>query len=1356
MKWSNKSNKVFDDRLQKRLDIFLNKVFESYPDYKITYFSRDHKKLAERATEIRRLAGYLNNEDFFSDFGFEYIIQSKVKEENRITKQVLLKKLEKTHPEKISKISDIDEDLSDVSFYAKQENLTIIEFLEKHNLLRIESMYDVIDEIKREYPDGVKYVSDIDSKLVHRLAKYMKNEKETMKEKLINHSIIVDKSSIDFSKEVFFENATLSNDGKTILKYKNQSLIENLTIPKEITFIEEHAFANCKKILAIDFEQGSSLVSISDHAFSKCELVKKVDLSNATNLQNIGMNAFNRCISLQSIILSIDSLNNVGKNAIANCTSLKQVILNKKNEKVTILAQYFDISKLFVVTDVSFFNFLAYDQKAVVQNAKERTNIAISRLKNPVYLSEPYRSLYIYLLWNRILKSGNTDLFEEVQHLILNPDNAVKYRNSAHETELHEIVSRIDSFIETNKNDHHTLFKEVEVIEKAKLQVLVHFEDDSRYTYASLVMVDIGDKVFVSGKKKGIPGRVVEIEKRGSAPGFLEKVEQAYRKEAVDEGKNSVENIESKEVTNNPIVKDEYKVSIEKELEIIKQKPFEFVDYKDGLKLVKYSGSKIEIEIPRTFENKHVISIGEGAFYNNKKIRKVVLPETVVSMDPGVFEKCTALKTVVLSDGIKRLKNSTFGFCKSLTNVQLPSLLETIEDTCFFGCSRLEHIHLPKQLAYIGDGAFAKCEKLKTIDLPDSLLAIGMAAFYDCLALKEIKIPKEIKIIRMKLFTGCVNLKKVEIPNTITRIEDNAFAKCENLENIYLPDSLKWIGNWAFEGCSSIKEIHVPKSLTHFGKQVFWYCRSLTSLVIPNCVDTLYDKEFDGCSSIEKIVLPQSLESIGDFAFRSCSNLIEVDIPKSVRSIGMDAFQFCSRLKVLEIPPKVTIIEEGLCANCVKLEKVIIPKGVIRIKRSAFFRCKSLQSVELPNELEVIESTAFYKCYSLTHVYLPKSVKEMGTSVFSACYGIKEIKVAADNVYIGVKENLLLQVEEQHAVVLMQIGNTTINLNVPEYFNGMKVITIKKSAFEEKTKIKTIHLPETLKEIESFAFKGCTSISYLSIPDSVNYIGESAFEDCKSIKQVTLSKNLTEISGFLFHGCTKLKDITLHNKIREINEKSFADCTSLETLKLSEVTEYISNSAFNDCTSLKNVYLPKNMEISYYIFNSCPNIENVYFPLSIIELKVDNRIGKQFQLPFEVNVVEKTPNFKELFYVPLPSDVFPRNLSINETKSIARIIEKNINKMDYKSKTLSALYLLFSNHSSSAKKTAFEKIVCEGINQITYYFISSKQTSFLISLSHLKLINKNNFYDIFDDVFATLDIEDKKIILKIKEEILSL
>lgn len=107
--------------------------------------------------------------------------------------------------------------------------------------------------------------------------------------------------------------------------FNGMEKLEKVKVGKNVVRIEERAFAFCKALKTIAFEENSNLTSIEDEAFANCSSLQSITLPN--NLTSIGDSAFSNCTSLQSIAIP-EKVKQIDWDAFYNCTSLESVTLN--------------------------------------------------------------------------------------------------------------------------------------------------------------------------------------------------------------------------------------------------------------------------------------------------------------------------------------------------------------------------------------------------------------------------------------------------------------------------------------------------------------------------------------------------------------------------------------------------------------------------------------------------------------------------------------------------------------------------------------------------------------------------------------------------------------------------------------------------------------------------------------------------------------------------------------------------------------------------------------------------------------------------------------------------------------------
>ena len=372
-----------------------------------------------------------------------------------------------------------------------------------------------------------------------------------------------------------------------------------------------------------------------------------------------------------------------------------------------------------------------------------------------------------------------------------------------------------------------------------------------------------------------------------------------------------------------------------------------------------------------------------------------------------------------------------------------------------------------------------------------------------------------------------------------------------------------------------VTSIILPNTITSIGAQAFYNYINLASIEIPNSVTSIGDYAFEGCSSLTSITIPGSVASIGYNVFDSCTSLTSITILKGVTSIGYEAFSGCSSLAMITIPNSVTSIGIGAFGGCTSLTTITIPDSVISIGNSAFNNCSSLESIVVPNRVEVINAVTFGYCTSLANITIPDSVEDIRDSVFIGCISLTEVYYTGseeqwNQITIGTEntplENATIhyncrpaQVADidnhnasgtAHSDIRSDISDVATVANQTrdsiKYFGDINITPSNSNYFEfsesggEVVVFANIQSPPEgeivipprcliddieyeVTEVESFY--GCTLITSVVLPNSIESIGTSAFSGCTGITQITIPDSVTSFGEYAFNGCTGLTDI---------------------------------------------------------------------------------------------------------------------------------------------------------------------------------------------------------------------------------------
>ena len=106
-------------------------------------------------------------------------------------------------------------------------------------------------------------------------------------------------------------------------------------------------------------------------------------------------------------------------------------------------------------------------------------------------------------------------------------------------------------------------------------------------------------------------------------------------------------------------------------------------------------------------------------------------------------------------------------------------------------------------------------------------------------------------------------------------------------------------------------------------------------------------------------------------------------------------------------------------------------------------------------------------------------------------------------------------------------------LTVPDEIDGTAVTSIGEACFQGCTGLTAVYLPETLEAVGENAFRNCTALRGIEIPESVVFIGKNAFEGCNALEAICISNNLQHIGTDSFAGCTGLRFVYFLGKYQE-------------------------------------------------------------------------------------------------------------------------------------------------------------------------------------------------------------------------------
>ena len=457
------------------------------------------------------------------------------------------------------------------------------------------------------------------------------------------------------------------------------------------------------------------------------------------------------------------------------------------------------------------------------------------------------------------------------------------------------------------------------------------------------------------------------------------------------------------------------------------------------------------------------------------------------------------------------------------------------------------------------------------------------------------------------------NLRYLDISEVnITELPGRAFIS-STIEEVILPKHLVAIGESMFNK-AKIKNIIIPKNVSIIGSNAFRGCINMTNIIFEqnSQLRTISESAFRECTALTFIDIPANVEIIESEAFSKCESLSNVTFEKSSQlktiaggfsgEIYYGAFAYCSTLATIEIPASVETIEPTAFGGCISLVSVTFEKGS-QLKAidgaypnssyeyyndryyGVFVNCTSLTSIEIPNSVEVIGPSAFRGCSSLRTV-----IFEKGSKLKTIKGGYYYNSSSGGHYYYGAFYACPIKSIEIPASV--ETIEPTVFKN-----SGLQTIT-----FERGSKLKTIRGGYTKETNSSYGtFSGCSSLTSIEIPASVETIEATAFKGCTGLKSLTFEKGskLKTIIGGCFSKIVVGPVFYYYG--------AFANCSSLSHIEFPANLEKIGATAFMGCSLLNTISFEQGSQLKtiggdYYYYSRYGSYNETYYAGAFCEL----------------------------------------------------------------------------------------------------------------------------------------------------------
>ncbi len=669
-----------------------------------------------------------------------------------------------------------------------------------------------------------------------------------------------------------------------------------------------------------------------------------------------------------------------------------------------------------------------------------------------------------------------------------------------------------------------------------------------------------------------------------------------------------------------------------------------------------YAGTDIDVQVPDSVDGYTVIEIDAGAF-SGEKLENVILPDTVKIIGGGAFSSCRALQRVELSSGVEYIEEAAFYSSKNLKSISIPASVNYIGDHAFESChedltiygkagSYAESYAKENGIAfstgnmpeYVQVNPMVKGFKVNGFSgnldtyIGDTLEFEGIVTAMEGVLLDEIRIvfasyyDDELTTYLLVEDAGVNQYDLADVPPMV--VGETYNGKKMDIENNYLIGVLATDENGNSISTTPYVMVYVDYptfedgdyiyTVTEEGCVIDSYTGSDTEVMVP---DTLggYPVVSIGYSAFEytdvvSVWLPEGVTSIFDWAFSECYSLEWVYIPESVTSIGEDAFYY-SDLMIYGVPGSYAeeyaseyeiYFEDASVAFGPELEGFCVNGEDSRVE-IAMGETLSLGGVitdeyaELDNvQVLVYEYGNDEACGILAQAEnigaSSYDLADLGEFIVGETYNgfameagkEYEVTVEAEDskggylgyvwpIYVEVlqmtEDRLTYEIVNNAAEIIGYVGSAS-EIEIPAEIDGCPVKRIRKEAFKECSVLTSVVIPDTVEEIGDDAFFKCSNLEVIVVPDSVRSIGTYAFCNCSSLSSFHIPEGIEVISNGMLFGCESLTSVEIPSGIAQIGQSAFYQCSSLQSVVIPDTVTSIGTYAFYGCSSLTGISIP--------------------------------------------------------------------------------------------------------------------------------------------------------------------------------------
>lgn len=565
-----------------------------------------------------------------------------------------------------------------------------------------------------------------------------------------------------------------------------------------------------------------------------------------------------------------------------------------------------------------------------------------------------------------------------------------------------------------------------------------------------------------------------------------------------------------------------------------------------------YLGQATVLEVPGTLDGLTVVGIDVGAFKDQVLMTALTLPDTLVAIGDEAFKGCEVLKTINpytdahwnvffsrLPAALTEMGEGAFAECKSLGWMEFPASLETIPSEAFLNCYSMSGAKFNQQKLTVADDAFT------AVPLFQMMAHFGSEAAAWCQSRSGnntdvyfISDPDEFTFelgASYHVITGYIGDSETVVTpayyngKRVGKMNPASIANNDTIKALVINSSLHTLMNGAIENCSNLEYVYIGRGVTYFTNDSAPNCPKLSRFDVDEKNswmelrdgNVLYNKNgleiscYPQGKTGDSYTVADGVTSVIPGAFAGAYNLKKVTLPQTLTNVNNNAFAGSGVEEVIILGSGVRLYETSF-KDCIHLKKVeceeILPSG-----NYVFAGCTALEEMTMNMTNMVIYQHTFEGCTGMKKAVIPAGISVLDKYSFKDCTALEEVIFLSDMNYIdptafeGCPEDMVMVVNRGSTAHEWAVGaGYEVRFASGEYYYTLdeeeNAVIVGYTGAEEKCEVPASLDGFPVKEIGSAAFRGCTQLKEITLPDTLANIAEDAFADCPEDMRFCLSQ----------------------------------------------------------------------------------------------------------------------------------------------------------------------------------------------------------------------------------------------------------